>query len=49
MFQFALPATLFRLRVRGPAFRPLLQLPNASETAPKENINYNPLFIIQFY
>jgi len=33
MFQFALPAVLFKFRARGPAFRPLLQLPKRRATA----------------
>ncbi len=33
MFQLAFVATLFRLSVRGPSFRPLLQLPNRRATA----------------
>lgn len=32
MFQFAFPTALFQLRVRRPAFRPLLQLPNRRAT-----------------
>lgn len=33
MFQFALPAVLFRFKYRGPVLVPLLQLPNRRATA----------------
>ena len=48
MFQFALPVVLFRFRVRGPAIRPLLQLPNRRETAPERTSPVPPLYIM-FY
>ena len=48
MFQFEFVAVLFRLRARGPSFRPLLQLPNRRATARGDTDSF-PCYLFTLY
>lgn len=47
MFQFALPAVLFRFKARGPSRVPLLQLPNRRATA-QGDADSRPCYVFIF-